>query len=150
MADKQVNSKDDKGKSTEKTKKVRRLKSQPTFREKAVQEQTKSDKPSKVKGVGSKVAKPFKAVAAVGKKEVYIGKNTKAKAEAGSFWHKKRSVIPGYFRSAWREVRLVTWPGRVQAWKLTLAVFVFSLVFGIIIAIADYGLDKLFRHVLLK
>jgi preprotein translocase SecE subunit len=54
-----------------------------------------------------------------------------------------------FFRDAWRELRQVVWPSRKETWKLTVAVFVFAILFGIIIAITDFGLDKLFRKVLL-
>ena len=64
--------------------------------------------------------------------------------------NKRRRVIPRFFREAFQELRLVTWPGRKETWKLTTAVFVFAIVFGIAIAITDYGLDKLFRNIILK
>jgi len=68
----------------------------------------------------------------------------------GRFLNKRRHIIPSYFRNSWRELRLVTWPGRRETWKLTFAVFLFAIIFGVVISITDYGLDKLFRKVLLK
>jgi len=59
-------------------------------------------------------------------------------------------LAPPYFRNAWRELKQVTWPTGKQSRQLTFAVIVFSLVFGIIVATTDYGLDKLFRKVILK
>ncbi len=61
-----------------------------------------------------------------------------------------RRIVPKYFRESWRELKEVTWPDRRQTVKLTFAVIAFATVFGIAIAIVDYGLDKLFREVLLK
>lgn len=55
-----------------------------------------------------------------------------------------------YFRDSWRELRLVTWPGRRETFQLTMAVFLFAIVFGLMVAITDYGLDKIFRKVLLQ
>ncbi len=55
-----------------------------------------------------------------------------------------------YFRNAWKELRLVTWPGRRETWQLTFAVFIFAVVFGLLVTVTDYGLDKLFKKVLLK
>lgn len=55
-----------------------------------------------------------------------------------------------YFREAWKELRQVSWPGRRETWQLTFAVFVFATVFGIMITAVDYGLDKLFRKIILK
>ncbi len=59
-------------------------------------------------------------------------------------------LIPPYLRSSWTEVRQVTWPNRKQTRQLTTAVILFSLVFGLIVAVFDYGLDKLFKQVILK
>lgn len=57
---------------------------------------------------------------------------------------------PPYFRSSFRELKLVTWPNWRQSWRLTFAVLAFAAVFGVVIAGLDYGLDKLFKEVLLK
>jgi len=58
-------------------------------------------------------------------------------------------LIP-YFVGSWRELRQVTWPTRRESRRLTTAVVMFALVFGLLIAVVDYGLDKLFKQVLLK
>jgi len=55
-----------------------------------------------------------------------------------------------YFRNSWKELRQVTWPSRRESWQLTSAVIIFATIFGILIAIVDFGLDKLFKQVLLK
>jgi preprotein translocase SecE subunit len=57
---------------------------------------------------------------------------------------------PPYFRNSARELMLVTWPNFRQTWRLTFAVLSFAAVFGLLIAGVDYGLDKLFKEVLLK
>jgi preprotein translocase SecE subunit len=61
-----------------------------------------------------------------------------------------RYLVPPYFRSSWRELRQVTWPSRKQTRQLTGAVIVFSVVFGVIVAVFDYGLDRLFKQVIVK
>jgi preprotein translocase SecE subunit len=61
-----------------------------------------------------------------------------------------RWLIPSYFINSWREVRQVTWPNRRETWRLTLAVFIFAVVFGTLIAGVDKGLDFLFKKVILK
>lgn len=61
-----------------------------------------------------------------------------------------RFVVPKYFRNSWKELRQVAWPDRRQTWRLTWAVIAFAVVFGIVIAIVDFGLDKLFKELLLK
>ena len=55
-----------------------------------------------------------------------------------------------YFRDAWKELKQVSWPGRRETWQLTFAVFVFAAVFGLLITVTDYGLDKIFKKILLK
>lgn len=57
---------------------------------------------------------------------------------------------PKYFRNSVKELRQVTWPTTRETWQLVLAVIIFSVVFGTIIAIVDFGLDKAFKQVLLK
>lgn len=57
--------------------------------------------------------------------------------------------VPPYFRQSWRELRLVTWPNFRETYSLVIAVIIFSIIFGVIVALVDYGLDKLFRAVIL-
>ncbi len=59
-------------------------------------------------------------------------------------------LVPPYFRNSWKELRQVTWPNRRETWQLTMAVMIFAIIFGVMIALVDYGLDKLFKQVLLK
>jgi preprotein translocase subunit SecE len=59
-------------------------------------------------------------------------------------------LLPRYIRNAWRELRQVTWPNRRESLRLTSAVIVFATIFGILIALVDYGLDKVFKKVILK
>ncbi|MBL8121365.1 preprotein translocase subunit SecE [Candidatus Saccharibacteria bacterium] len=55
-----------------------------------------------------------------------------------------------YMRDSWRELRGVTWPTFREGRRLTTAVIIFSIVFGLLIAGIDFGLDKAFRQILLK
>lgn len=59
-------------------------------------------------------------------------------------------IAPPYLRSSFRELKLVTWPNRKQSRQLTVAVIIFSIIFGVLVALADLGLDKIFKNVLLK
>lgn len=59
-------------------------------------------------------------------------------------------LLINYFASSWRELKQVTWPNRKETFKLTVAVFIFALVFGLAVAVVDYGLDKIFRRILLS
>lgn len=64
-------------------------------------------------------------------------------------WVFKR-IIPTYFKESWKELKLVTWPSTRDTFRLTFVVLLFSLVFGGLIAGVDYGLDKLFKALILN
>ena len=59
-------------------------------------------------------------------------------------------LLPRYVRNSWKELRQVAWPSRKESFRLTSAVLIFAVIFGIIITITDYGLDKVFKKVILK
>ena len=59
-------------------------------------------------------------------------------------------VWPKYFRSSFKELKKVTWPNWKQSRRLTSAVIIFAVIFAVLIGVVDYGLDKLFKHLLLK
>ena len=65
-------------------------------------------------------------------------------------WWLLRHIIPPYFKNAAKELKLVTWPTTRQTTSLTIAVLLFAVVFGAIIAGVDFGLDKLFKHFILR
>jgi preprotein translocase SecE subunit len=117
-----------------KAKPKRLVKNPETFRERALRASDDSDKPARSAGIkkaGGKLASPaaplFKPLRRIG-----------------------RAISPAYFRNSWRELRDVTWPTWKQSRQLTFAVLVFAVIFGALIAVVDYGLDKIFRNVLLK
>ncbi len=129
-------------------KKKRQLKKVETVREKAEKATHKEPKPRRLKRAGSAVAKPFGKARHLGRKEFHPVKLPDNKV--GRFLTKRRRFIPKFFREAWAELREVTWPTRKETTKLTIAVFIFALVFGLIVALADYGLDKVFRSLFVK
>ena len=94
--------------------------------------------------IAAGVIKPRKVRGALGK-----GLSPVRGAGRGLGWLGK-FIIPSYFRNSWRELRQVTWPNRKQSRQLTFAVMLFAVVFGILVASVDWGLDKLFKHILLK
>jgi preprotein translocase SecE subunit len=55
-----------------------------------------------------------------------------------------------YLRDSFKELRTVTWPTFKESTRLTGAVLIFSIVFGLFVAVVDFGLDKLFKQILLK
>ena len=59
-------------------------------------------------------------------------------------------LLPPYIRNSWRELKQVSWPNASQTLRLTYAVLVFSIIFGVVVAIIDFGLDKLFKEFIIK
>ena len=120
--------------ANDKPRKVRKLReSSKTVREQSSVQRRVSDKPSRQRSLMTRIGKsgfwkPFKVVLR------FLGKY----------------LVPPYFKNSWRELRMVTWPNRKQTKQLTFAVIVFSVIFGVLVAILDYGLDKLFKKVILN
>lgn len=102
--------------------------------------QTTEDKAStkrrSIKAPVGKIGAPFRKV--------------KKSASQGRIGKVGRFLVPKYFRDSWVELKQVSWPDRLQTLRLTGAVIAFAVVFGIAIAIVDYGLDKLFRQLLIN
>ena len=134
-----------------KAKKKRLVKNPDTFRERAIKAVEAGEKPSKigrVKSASGKVVGPVARPIGSGARSVA---NFKAFAPVRTVLHLIGKIIfPAYFRNSWRELRQVEWPSWKQGRQLTFAVLIFAIIFGATIALVDYGLDKVFRNVLLK
>lgn len=127
-------------------KKPRIRKSAPTIREQARAAQIKvaDGKPSRAKSLTGKVAKKLPKV----KLSNPVTRTfKKVVSPLGKYlsW-----LAPTYFINAAREVRQVVWPSRRETWRLTLAVFIFAVVFGAMIAGVDKGLDVIFKKLIIK
>lgn len=137
-----------------KTKRSRRLKPVQTVRERTEKSNAIPKKKRRLQRAGSAVTKPFariwKIVKAVLRPFRFLlwPFQTKVVRAVGRVLSKV--LLINYFIESWREVRQVTWPNRRETAQLTFAVFAFATVFGIIITIVDYGLDKLFKQILLQ
>lgn len=59
-------------------------------------------------------------------------------------------LLINYVRSSWKELRQVTWTSRRETLRLTGAVFLFSIGLSILISVTDYGLDKVFKNLILR
>ena len=116
-------------------------------REKVEIERTKSQSTPRKKKITSSASGKLKSTSNVLGKEYYLPMPNN---RFGKFINKRRHFIPKYFRDSWADLKLVAWPGRKETWRLTFAVFVFAIVFGVIVAIVDKGLDTLFRDVILE
>ena len=141
LSDRTKNTKTSANSTNEDKKPKRRLRAAPvSVREQSERAQAKAGKPGKRSRVGRILGAPFRL----------IGRIFRPLGRFKPFRVLGYILAPPYFRNAWREVKQVTWPDRKKSRQLTFAVIVFSLVFGIIIAATDYGLDKLFRKVILE
>jgi preprotein translocase SecE subunit len=133
---------------TDKTnKKPRVRKTAPTIRERAAEAQEKIDNP-KVGRVKSVLNPPVRLA-----KSIKIPSNpiTRVLGKIFRVLGKILSwLIPRYFINAWKEMRQVTWPGRKETRRLTLAVFMFATVFSVLAAVVDKGLDEIFKKTVLK
>ena len=65
---------------------------------------------------------------------------------------KKRrfKLIPRFFPEAWTELKLVTWPTKKQAARLTGAVLIFATFFAIFVQLLDLVFNKLVKEIFLK
>ena len=132
-------------------KKKRIVKNPETFRERAIKAAETSEQPKRSTRVrrafGSGAAKPFRPVVNALRK---LFRYQPFKFIGWVFKILGRILVPRYVRNSWKELRLVTWPGWKLGRQLTSAVLIFAIVFGAAIALVDYGLDKLFKDILLK
>ncbi|HEX5447699.1 MAG TPA: preprotein translocase subunit SecE [Candidatus Saccharimonadales bacterium] len=128
-------------------KKPRIRKSAPTVREiaEAARSKEQADKPQRVRRYAAKLSSPAKRLKLAQRGPVKTAARPLKLLAKVLSW-----LVPKYFVNSWRELRLVHWPTRRETWRLTLAVFIFSIVFGALVAGVDKGLDELFKKVILK
>jgi preprotein translocase SecE subunit len=134
--------------NTEPTKSTKRRLRAPaqTVREQAEKAQADAGKPPRkrrLKAAAATTRKPLGKIA-----RIFNYQPFKAVAVVGRFIG--RIIVPKFVRNAFKELRLVTWPDRKKTRQLTFAVLAFAIVFGVIITVVDYGLDKLFKAIILK
>lgn len=119
-------------------------------RKQTVRERTQSgDRGAKVRirKTAGKLSSPIKSIRRTGKKEYHLPLPDN---RIGAVLSKRARLTPKFISEAWNEIRLVTWPNARETWRLTIAVFVFAVVFAAIVGVLDFGLDKLFREVIIK
>lgn len=120
--------------------KRRLVKQAETVRQKAEKATATNNKPRRLRKTTRRAAAPLRAV---GRALAKIGR-LKPLRIIGLI------LVPPYFRNSWKELRQVTWPSFKQSLRLTSAVIIFAAVFGALVALLDFGLDKVFKEVLLK
>lgn len=145
--------KDKKSAATAKSKRAPRVRKSETVRErnqKAIaRAEAKATKPENkvwrtVKSVASTIWKPFKKPFHV----ITWPFRTRPVRFVGRLLG--RIFWPKYFRQSWAELKLVTWPSRKDTWKMTFAVLIFALVFGLAAAGVDVVLDKVIRRIVFR
>ena len=132
--------------SSNQKRKPRVRKSAPTVRELAEAARSKDEQDQQPRRVSKILAKPASKVKKAGQSRTGSILTTPFR------WLKRAIIwlVPKYFVNSWRELRLVHWPNRRETWRLTLAVFVFAVVFGALVAGVDKALDEIFKKVVLK
>jgi preprotein translocase SecE subunit len=126
--------------ANEEKKPKRKLVKSETVREKAEKQEASNVKPRRLHKTRRGITAPFRGIAWIFRKLNRI----KPFRIIGYI------LVPPYFRNSWRELKQVTWPGFKLSRQLTTAVVLFAVIFGALIAVVDFGLDKLFKEVLLK
>lgn len=122
----------------------RRLRPSPTVREQSEKAAAKAAAPRKRGIISTVLGAPFRLIAWILRPVFRFLNRFKPFRFIGYIF------VPPFIRNAWRELRQVTWPNFRQTRQLTFAVLVFSIIFGAIVAAVDWGLDKIFRAVVLN
>lgn len=131
--------------------KKRVVKNPETFRERAIKASEVGDKPkrgARLKAASNKVVRPIFLPVGRAFRKLFGLKIFRIFRKPLRIIG--RILLPHYLRDSWKELRLVVWPSWKQSRDLTFAVLVFASIFGAIVAAVDFGLDRLFRDVLLK
>jgi len=53
-----------------------------------------------------------------------------------------------YLKESWLELRQVRWPNRKATWKMVLAVFVYTFIFGAFLLLLDVLFDLIFNNLI--
>lgn len=72
-----------------------------------------------------------------------MAKEKEKKEKKPNFFKRVGSAIAGFFKGIVSEIKKVTWPTKKQVVSNTLSVLAFCLFVGVIIWLADFGLDAL-------
>ncbi len=119
-------------------------------KQQTVRERTRTagnKKTRRIRNTAGKAAGPIKKANAFGKREYHVV--PVPDNNFGDFLGKKGRLLPLFVHEAWDELKGVTWPNAHDTMRLTLAVFIFAVVFASIVGVIDFGLDKLFREVII-
>ena len=127
-------------------KKPRIRKAPETVRERADKQTAKNNAPKgKLKG---KIHRPLSVLRQVGAKEYHPVKAPEKKGVR--HLNKRVRFVPKFVREAWAELKLVTWPTKKEAARLTFAVIVFAVFFSLFIQLLDVVFNKIVKEIFLK
>jgi preprotein translocase SecE subunit len=125
-----------------------------TVRERSLTSANAAPKKRHVRNTATKASVPFKLVGQglkiIAKPFSFILRPFKSRPARFTGRVLANVLLINYFRSSWVELKQVVWPNRKETTRLTFAVLMFAIVFGTIVALVDFGLDKLFHKILLK
>ena len=123
-----------------KSKRPRVVKKAETMREKAEKASESSRQPRRLQATRRRAGAPAR----------FIGRGFAKLGKFKFFRVIGYILVPPYFRSSWKELRQVTWPSFRASVRLTFAVIAFAIALGVVVTLLDFGLNKLFKEVLLK
>lgn len=55
------------------------------------------------------------------------------------------SFIKNYLQNSFRELHMVTWPTRKAAIRITIIVFIFTIISAVVLGLVDQGLTMLYQ-----
>ncbi|MDR3297757.1 MAG: preprotein translocase subunit SecE [Candidatus Nomurabacteria bacterium] len=112
----------------------------------------KDEKTPEEKGDEQALAKSEKTKKVENKKPKTTKKAVKAKKvdKKDAKPKKQRKIFAPfrYVRDSWREIRQVRWPDRKSAWKMTLSVIIYVVIFGAVIMLLDAFFTFIFNLIL--
>lgn len=135
-------------KDEEKSKRTKKLASKKkiqTVRERSAKGTV--EKPKRIRKTAGKVTLPLGAARKIGKKEYHLPLPDN---KAGKVLKKRVRIVPKFLSEAFAEVKQVTWPNKKDTIRLTMAVFIFAVIFATIVGLLDYGLGEIFKRLFVK
>lgn len=141
---------DDEVKKSKKTPVASKKAVAPKKKQLTVRERTKTSDTGRGKRIrtsASRIKTPIGKARQTGRKEYHLPLPDN---RLGKIGRKRVRLAPKFVREAVAEVRQVTWPNANETVRLTIAVFLFATIFAIIVGILDFGLDKLFKEVIIQ
>lgn len=130
--------------------KKRSLRSKAQKKTETVRERTTKsnvEKPKRIRSTAGKVIRPVGHMRRIGKREYHLPLPDN---KVGKVLKKRVRFVPSFLIGAFSEIRQVVWPNFRETIRLTIAVFVFAIIFAIFVGLLDFALDKAFREFILK